>query len=434
MKLRLDRRTFLRGCGVLLPLPFLEAMMPSGSGAQMPVQKRWATFYFPHGCYHREWAATPGADGKPDAPGYLQAAMNPIRDDIVWINRLRNPQDGKGDHETAAGAFLNCGAMVLPGPNFEKSADQIVAEQLAEHYRVPSLVLSADGFQQAASCCRDVEVGLNNISYLGGTSPATKIQSPLDLFNMIFSADLSEEGRRLAALRQQRRLSVLDFNRRQTERVRATLGAADRERLGDYLDSVREVERRLQLAGMMSVCEPPAVPPADPGFLEHNQLMYDLVFLAFQCNVTPVVTFMQDFEFSDRLIDIPGVTSGHHSVSHHEENADRIAQYRLIQAFYAERFRSFVERMKSVRDADGRTLLENSVLMLCSGMTDGNSHDRTEIPMVVAGTGGGMIRTGRVIEADQPLAALYRTTMRIMGATGPAVDTFGDATMDLALA
>ena len=430
----MKRRHFLRGAGALLPLPILETLMPSIAVADPPPLRRWGIFYFPMGCYRDDFVASADAEGLPQLPSFLETALGSVRSDLLWINGLDNLQEGKGGHETAAGTFLCCGDMVLPGPEFPKSADQIVADQLSEHYAVPSLVLSAPGFQIAASCCRDVELGLNHISWRGGTTPAPKLQDPRAVFDSIFVADLSPEGIRQAALRRARRRSILDFGRNQARRLELSLIAPDRERLQAYFDSIREIERRIDLAETSTaMCTPPDAPPEGPSFEDHNQLMWDLAFLAFQCNVTPVVSFMMDFEFSDRLISIPGVSGGHHGISHHEDNGGKIDQFRLINAFYAQRFARFVERAKTVRDPDGRTLLENSVFQLCSGMSDGNDHDRRNLPMVLAGNGGGAIRTGRVIEADRPLADLYRSIMRVMGASGPDVDSFGDATTDLPL-
>lgn len=423
----MNRRTFLRGAGALLPLPLLETLAPSIAVADPPPLRRWGIFYFPMGCYRDDFRVAPDAEGLPALPGFLEPALGAVRSDLLWINGLDNLQEGKGGHETAAGTFLCCGDMVLPGPLFPKSADQIVADQLSMHYSVPSLVLSAPGFQIAASCCRDVELGLNHISWRGGTTPAPKLQDPRAVFDSIFVADLSPEGIRQAALRRARRRSILDFGRSQARRLELSLISTDRERLQAYFDSVREIERRIDVAeASVTMCAPPGAPPEGPSFEDHNQLMWDLAFLSFQCNVTPVVSFMMDFEFSDRLLAIPGVSSGHHGVSHHEDNGTKIDQYRRIQAFYAQRFAAFVERAKTVRDPDGRTLLENSVFQLCSGMSDGNDHDRSNLPMVLAGNLGGAIRTGRVLDADRPLSDLYRAIMQAMGATGPDLDTFGD--------
>ena len=431
----MKRRSFLRGAGALLPLPILETLMPSIAVADPPPLRRWGVFYFPMGCYRDDFVATADAEGLPQLPAFLEGALASVRSDLLWINGLDNLQEGKGGHETAAGTFLCCGDMLLPGPEFPKSADQIVADQLSASYSVPSLVLSAPGFQIAASCCRDVELGLNHISWRGGTTPAPKLQDPRAVFDSIFVADLSPEGLRQAALRRARRRSILDFGRTQARRLELSLITSDRERLQAYFDSIREIERRIDVAESSSaMCAPPDAPPEGPSFEDHNQLMWDLAFLAFQCNVTPVVSFMMDFEFSDRLISTPGVSSGHHGVSHHEDTAGKIDQFRAINAFYAARFARFVERAKTVRDPDGRTLLENSIFQLCSGMSDGNDHDRRNLPMLIAGNGGGAVRTGRVLEADRPLADLYRSIMRVMGASGPDVDNFGDATTDLPLA
>ncbi len=427
----LGRRALLRGLGALIPLPVLEAMMgthEASAGADTNPALRWGVFYFPHGCYNND-LLVPALDGPPQLPAHLQTALGGIASDLVWFNGLDNQQEGKGDHETAAGTFLNCGPMILPGPNLEPSADQIVAQQLGGGYRFPSLVVSAPGFQSAASCCHDVEIALNHISWLGGTTPATKIQDPRTLFDMIFAEDPTAAGQAAAELRLRQRKSILDFGDGQAQRLRNRLGQADRVRLSDYLDSVREVERRIeQNGGLPEACLQPEAPATEPAFEDHNQLMFDLVFLAFQCGLTPVATFMMDFEFSDRLVSIPGVASGHHSVSHHEEDPGKIEQLRLYGAFYAARFAAFIERMKTSVDLDGRPMLDNSIMVLGSGLNDGNAHARLDVPVMLAGRAGGRITPGRVIDANRPLADLWRTVMTAMGATGPEVDGFGDNT------
>jgi hypothetical protein len=427
----LGRRAMLRGLGALIPLPVLEAMVGSheaSAGGGAATAARWGTFYFPHGCYNNDMIV-PAVPGPPQLPTHLQTALGGIAGDLVWLNGLDNLQEGKGDHESAAGTFLNCGPMLLPGPSLSKSADQIVAEQVGGGYRFPSLVVSAPGFQPAASCCHDVEICLNNISWLGGTTPATKIQDPLVLFDMIFAEDPTAAGQAAAELRLRQRKSILDFGDEQAQRLSSKLGQSDKIRLSDYLDSVREVERRIeQNGGLPDACVQPTAPPAEPGFEDHNQLMFDLVFLAFQCDLTPVATFMMDFEFSDRLVSIAGVSGGHHTVSHHAEDPAAIEQLRLYGSFYASRFAAFIERMKAAVDLDGRPMLDNSIMAFGSGLNDGNAHARLDVPVMLAGAAGGRITPGRVIDANRPLADLWRTVMTTMGCTGPEVDGFGDST------
>jgi Protein of unknown function (DUF1552) len=426
--LRLGRRSLLRGLGALLPLPALEAMIgPAPARAAEPGAKRWATFYFPHGTHGDDWIMPAGMPLV--LPDFLQAALGPVANDLVWINRLDNQQVGKGDHESAAGCYLNCAEMVLPGPELGKSADQIVGDQLGAGFRFPSLVVSAPGYQPAASCCTDVEICLNNISWRGGTTPATKIQDPRTLFDMIFAEDPTAAGQAAAELRLRQRKSILDFADGQGARLQQRLGTTDRQRLQDYLDAVREVELRVEQQGMLpDACVQPPTPSAEPGFEEHNQLMFDMIFLALQCELTPVATFMMDFEFSDRLVSIPEVGTGHHTCSHHEEDPGKIAQLRAYNAFYAGRFAAFVQRMKDTVDLDGSPMLDNSVLVLGSGLNDGNAHKRLDLPVVLAGTAGGMITPGRAIDADRPLADLWRTIMTLVGASGPEVDGFGSNT------
>lgn len=427
MTTRLHRRTLLTGLGALIPLPMLEIMMPARSSAAEDQGLRWGVFYFPHGGFDGDWIVPAG--GPIQLPPFLQTALGGVVDDLVWLNRLDNQQPGFGDHETAAGTFMNCAPMIEAGPVLEKSADQIVASQIGGGYRFPSLVTSAPGFQPAASCCHHVEICLNNISWLGGTTPATKIQDPRVLFDQIFAEDPTAEGAAAAALRLAQRKSILDFADGQGTRLSAKLGAQDKQRLSDYLDSIREVERRIEMnGGLPDACVEPPAPAMDAGFEDHNQLMLDMIFLAFQCDLTPVSTFMMDFEFSDRLVSIPNVTSGHHTVSHHEGDQAKIDQLRAYGAWYATRFAAFVQRMKDAVDLNGQPMLDNSILMLCSGLNDGNAHARLDVPVVLAGRAGGLIEPGRAIDADRPLADLHRTIMTVMGCDGAEVDEFGDTT------
>jgi len=426
-KWQLGRRALLRGLGAMIPLPMLEAMLGPGTSSAADGQPlRWGMFYFPHGGFDGDWIVPAGPI---QLPAFLQAPLGPIADDLVWINRLDNQQAGKGDHETAAGTFLNCAAMNEIGPELAKSADQILADQIGGAYRFRTLVTSAPGFQPAASCCHDVEVCLNHISWLGGTTPATKVQDPRALFDMIFAEDPTAEGAAAAELRLRQRKSILDFADGQGVRLQDQLGAADKQRLQDYLDAVREVERRVEMnGGLPDACHQPEAPGTELSFEDHNQLMLDMIFLAFQCDLTPVATFMMDFEFSDRLVSIPNVTSGHHTVSHHESDPGKIEQLRGYGAWYAARFAGLVQRMKSAVDLNGLPMLDNSILVLGSGINDGNAHARLDVPIVIAGKAGGLITPGRAFDADRPLADLWRTIMTVMGGSGPEVDGFGDNT------
>lgn len=428
MSFHLGRRALLSGLGALIPLPMLEAMIaPRGVAAAEDQGLRWGVFYFPHGGFDGDWIVPAGAGVQ--LPAFLQTALGGLVDDLVWINRLDNLQPGFGDHETAAGTFMNCAPMIEQGPILEKSADQIVATQIGGGYRFPSLVVSAPGFQPAASCCQHVEICLNNISWLGGTTPATKIQDPRALFDMIFAQDPTAEGAAAAALRLAQRKSILDFADGQGVRLSGKLGAADKQRLDDYLAAIREVERRIEMnGGLPDACQEPEAPGTEISFEDHDQLMLDMIFLAFQCDLTPVATFMMDFEFSDRLVSIPNVASGHHTVSHHQGDQANIDQLRLYGAWYAARWAGLVERMKTSIDLNGQPMLDNSIMMLCSGINDGNAHTRLDVPVVLAGGAGGLITTGRAFDADRPLADLHRTIMSVMGCDGPEVDEFGDTT------
>jgi Protein of unknown function (DUF1552) len=423
----LARRTLLQGLGVSLTLPWLEAMVGPRALAQeaVPALPRFALFYWPMGSFHDEWKASAAPDGKVALPGFLQDALGPVREQLVWINGLSNSVAGKGDHETAAGTFLNTANMVLPGPRLAKSVDQVLSDAWAASSPIPSLVLSAPGFQQAASCCHDVEVGLNHISWRANSVPATKLQSPRDVFDKLFASGTTLEERRRAEERRRRKLSVLDFVTEDAKRLQGRLGTTDRARLDAFAQSVRETELRVAALPQPPACTAPATPASSLAFGAHNQAMFDLAALAFQCDLTRVVTFIMDFEFSDRLLPISGVTSGHHSVSHHGEDPDKVRQFRLIQAFYARRWAGFVSKLQGVQVAPGKTLLDESMVMLGSGMSDGNSHDRSKVPLVLAGRGQGKLRTPRVIDTNLPLSALFRALLRASGRPEAEIASFG---------
>ncbi len=426
----LSRRTVLRATGVSLALPWLEAMHHKAEAVEpRSTTPRLAVFYFPMGCYQREWNTTPAADGKANIPGFLNDNLKGLRDDLVWFNNVKNQTAGKGDHETAAGTFLNSAAMQLsPSVAFRRSFDQLIADALAKGANppaIPSLTLSAPGFKEASSCCRDVEAGLNYISWQGGATPTTKLQDPRDLFERMFSKGTTVDDRKKAEEARLRKLSALDLAKTQAARLRSNLGKTDRQRLEQHFESIRAVETRLQ-SSQDNSCQVPAKPQPGLSFETQNQLMFDLSALAFECDLTPIVTFIMDYEFSDRLIASPGIDSGHHSVSHHGEDANKIRQYRLIQNFYAKRYAAFVERLKNTKASAQKSVLDESAVILASGMNNGDNHLRDALPFILAGKANGKIVAGRVLNADRSVGQIFRSIMRLYGLPDKTIADFGE--------
>jgi hypothetical protein len=244
------------------------------------------------------------------------------------------------------------------------------------------------------------------------------------VFERLFATGSTTADRQKLEEARQRKLSALDLAKTQSDRLKKVLGSTDRQRLEQHFEAVRSVERRLN-AAVVSSCTPPTKPNAGLSFEDQNQLMYDLTALAFECDLTKVVTFIMDFEFSDRLIRSPGITSGHHSVSHHGENAGKISQYRLIQNFYAKRYADFVNRLASKPAGPGKTVLDESCVILASGMNNGDDHARTALPFIMSGTAHGRIAPGRVLDVQQPVATVFRSLLRLYNIPDAGVSSFG---------
>lgn len=426
-----SRRQLLRGLGASIVLPVFETTLPKKAQAA-PVNKRWGIFYIPNGVPGKDWQATETPMGLPNPPAFFGPGLKALASDLLWINGVNNPRT-TGGHETIGAGFLTHVRIFGATVNTGKSVDQVVADAIGKEYPQSSLQVTAGGFQIGGNCCRHHEASLNNISYR--TTPTAKIQDPGVVFGKIVPIDRGPAGIEAAKKRQALRKSVLDHVGAQTRRLQTELGKSDQMRMNDYLESVREVERKMVMQGAAPVAgctKPASMPTANLGFEEHMRLMMDAVFLSFQCNLTPMLTYMLDFEFSFRKIPAPGVTSGHHPVSHHGGSPGAIAQLRLIHAWYGEKFAALVARMKTARDVDGKTLLENSVLSLSPGMGDGNAHSGMDIPLIVAGGGQGRLRTGRVFAGRRQLADYHRTILRVMGANTPESESFGDGTGPIA--
>ena len=432
-KTSLPRRTFLHGMSTALALPLLDAMVPALSAmaqtAARPV-RRLGFVYIPMGANIREW--TPKVDGRIAELSPSLASLSPFLDQVTVLTNLelRNAYT-TGNHASANCAFLSCArAKRTEGTDYElgTTVDQIAAKSIGRDTPIPSLELGTDLIAQVGNCDNGFACAYqNNLSWSSPTTPLPTEADPRVVFERLFG-DGGSPDRRRAEL--QRSGSILDWMTADMARLRRELGAGDRTRLTQYLDSVREVERRIQRAEQQSALghvvdlERPATVPA--AWEDHVKLMFDLQVLALQADITRVVTFQLARETSTRTYPQIGVPEPHHPVSHHTNDPEKLAKLAKINAHHVSLFAYLVERLQATSDGDG-SLLDHSMYVLGSGMGNPDVHDHSNLPIVVAGGGAGRLRGGRHIRYAQqtPLANLHLT---LLDKVGVRLDSFVDST------
>jgi hypothetical protein len=438
-KKHLSRRTVLRGLGVSLSLPLLDSMVP----AQTPLAKtaaapkvRLALCYIPHGAVMANW--TPAAQGdKFEVPRTLMP-IAPFRDNVVVVSNLAHamaapggPGDNGGDHTRSPAVFLNGvhpkrtdGADIRAGVTI----DQIAAAQLGQETPIPSMELAIEDFSGLVGSC---DVGfscayMNTISWRTPTTPLPMEINPRAVFHRMFGDGATAEERQ-ERIAQQR--SILDAVTGQTRKLENELGAADRTRVAEYMDSVREVERRIQLAEKQNQVsgEVPESPTGIPDAHDvHTKLMFDLMTIAFQSNLTRIATFMMAREVSYRTFPMLNIAEGFHPASHHQNNADRLENLTKINTYHVSLVAHFLERMKATQDGDG-SLLDHSLILYGSGMSNSNIHNHSPLPVFVAGGAAGNLKGGRhlLYPENTPMSNLL---LSILQKSGVNVDSVGDST------
>jgi uncharacterized protein DUF1552 len=430
-KKALPRRTFLRGMGASLALPLLDAMVPSMTAlaktAADPV-RRLGFVYMPMGCDIGRW--TPPGDGRlTDLSPTLQS-LAPVMNQLTVITNLELKNAYPGTHATSNAAFLSAATAKWTESTdyyLGTTVDQVAAKAIGQQTLLPSLELAMDLLHTVGQCDNGYAcVYQNNLSWSSPTTPLPAEAHPRIVFERLFGEGGSAADRR-AALR--RRASLLDWVREDITRLQAQLGADDRARVGQYLDTVREVERRIQKAEEESadaqlpdLDRPVGVPSA---YADHARLMFDLQVLALQGDVTRVITFQLARETSTRTYNEIGVPDPHHPLTHHGNNPEKIARMARINAFHVSLFASFLEKLKATPDGDG-SLLDHSVYLYGSGMGNPNIHDHVNLPILVAGGGAGRLAGGRHITYAEPtpLANLHLT---LLEKAGVRLDTFADS-------
>jgi hypothetical protein len=424
----LARRTFLRGMGTTLALPLLDAMVPSlsamGRTASAPV-RRLGFVYIPMGSNISQW--TPQAEGRLAGLSPTLSSLTPFVDHVTVLTNLENkPAYSPGNHATSNSCFLSAvRAKMTEGSDYYLGAtvDQVAAKQIGKDTPLPSLELGLDLLTTVGNCDNGFACVYQN--YLSWSSPTTPLPYEADprvVFERLFGDGGTAADRR-ADLR--RKGSILDWVTEDMARLQRQLGPADRNKVNQYLDSIREVERRIQKAEQQAAETPlPEVdrPLGAPAAWEdHAKLTFDLQVLALQADITRVITFQLARETSTRTYPQIGVAEPHHPVSHHSNSPEKLAKLARINAYHVSLFAYFVEKLHSTPDGDG-SLLDHSMYLLGSGMGNPDVHDHTNLPIVVVGGRGGLhIKYAK----PTPLANVHLT---LLEKAGVHQENFGDST------
>jgi hypothetical protein len=443
---QIPRRTFLRGLGTLVALPMLESMVPAASAlaatAGAPTTpkgfpKRMAFVYTPNGQNMADWTpATLGADY--ELPLILEP-LKPFRSDMMVLSGLAQTRanangDGGGDHARASATFLTgCQARKTAGADIKigVSVDQIAAAKLGEQTRFPSLELSCDKGQRAGSCDSGYSCAYQfNLSWKSESMPVNPEVDPRAAFDRLFGSANVNETKEARAKRDFYNRSILDFVLDDAKRLQSNLGATDRRKVDEYLTAVRELERRIEQSAKFDLNLPPGGRKerdltGDYSFEQHIRLMFDLQVLAFQTDSTRVSTFILAHDGSNRPFPFLGISDGHHDLSHHRNDEAKKAKIAQINKFYTTQFAYFLEKMKSIKEGEG-TLLDHSMIVYGSGISDGNQHLHTNLPVILAGRGGGTVTSGRHVRVPEktPMTNLY---LSMLDRVGVPAERIGDS-------
>lgn len=439
-KKSLSRRTFLRGVGATMALPLLDSMVPAFATirdtAANPVS-RLGAIYIPHGAVLDKWIPT--SDGADYEMSPTLKTLAAFRDDVLVITNLENTPalvragEPLGGHANIMGAWLSGvhakpteGADVLAGVTM----DQLAARHFEKDTQLASLELGIEPTDLSGSC----DVGfscayINTVSWRSPTTPLPVENNPRALFERLFGdSDTTDAGARLARIKKDR--SILDSVNAEVASLRRKLGLGDRSKLTEYLEAVRDIERRIQKAEEqgdrdLPLVERPtgAIPET---FAEHVKLMMDLQVLAYQTDMTRVITFMMSKDITNRTYPEIGVRDPHHPLSHHQNKPESLEKLAKINVFHLEMFAYYLEKLQSTPDGDG-SLLDHIMLLYGSGMGDSNAHTPRDLPILLAGGGTGQIKGGRHIRVPEgtPLSNLYLTMLNKLGVRAESI---GDST------
>jgi hypothetical protein len=435
-KKHLSRRTFLRGAGVTLALPFLESMLPAQTplavSAAMP-KTRFTGVFFPHGMAPGHWV--PKAEGADFELPFIMEPLRPVLDRAVILSGLHArsaepPQGVTGSDHFVAAAYLSgvkpkktTGADISAGTTI----DQIIAEKIGQDTLLPSLQLAVEDPGASSSCGEGYSCAYtNSISWAASNAPLPMELNPQSVFERLFG-DGSDPEERAARRRQQG--SVLDMVSESLGRIRKGVGQADRARLDQYSEDIREIERRLEIARKASTDAPAInVPVGVPeSFDEHIKLQYDLTALAFQADVTRVATILGARDLTNRNYPASGTNTGFHAGSHHAESPQKIADYAKINRYHVQMLAYFLEKLKSIPDGDG-TLLDHSLVLYGSNMGNSNQHQHYDVPHILAGGASGRLKGGRHLAYPTKTVPTGNLLLSVLDIFGIHESQFGDST------
>ncbi len=435
-KRHIPRRAFLQGIGTAISLPLLDSMLP----AQTPLAKptlRLGLCFIPHGGVMANW--TPVGEGTDFKISRTLTPLEPFRNQVNVITNLAHKMaapggdgDNGGDHTRSPAVFLNGvhpkrtdGADIQAGVTI----DQMFAAKMGQETPLPSLELATEDYSGLVGAC---DVGfsctyMNTISWRTPTTPLPMEINPRVVFDRLFG-DGASTKERLERIDQQR--SILDAAMAQVRRLEGTLGAGDRNRVAEYLDTIREIERRIQLAEKQNANSSLAVPTSPAGIPdnheEHSKLMFDLMALSFQADITRVSTFMMAREVSYRTFPMLGFSESFHPASHHQNDPARLENLTKINTFHVGLLAHFLEKLRSTPDGEGN-LLDHSLILYGSGMSNSNVHNHSPLPIVVAGGAAGKMKGGRHLKYPEntPMSNLL---LSILEKAGVPQQSVGDST------
>ena len=431
-KKSIPRRTMLKGVGASFALPLLDAMIPAATAAgKTPAGqlKRLGYVFMPMGCDQSRW--TPKNEKNLDQLSPILDSLAPVKDKLTVFTNMELRPAYPGSHATSNSSFLSAArAKVTESTDYYlgTTADQVAAKQIGQETQLPSLELAMDLMQTVGQCDNGYAcVYQNNLSWSSPTTPLPAEAHPRLVFENLFGEGGTLEERK-ASLR--KRASLLDSITSEIKRLQRGLNASDRARVSEFLDSIREVERRIEKAELDArdnplpdLDRPTGVPAA---YADHARLMFELQLLAYQGDITRIISFQIARETSNRTYPEIGVPDPHHPLSHHGDNPAKVARMAKINAFHVSLFAEYLEKLKNTKEGNG-SLLDNMLILYGSGIGNPNVHDHTNLPCIVAGGGAGGMKGNRHIRYDNP-TPLSNLHLTLLDKVGVKIDSFGDST------
>jgi hypothetical protein len=417
---RLGRRLFLGGAGAVVALPFLESAMPKIARAADPVPKRFLAVYVPNGIHMPAW--TPAAQGADWELTPILSPLAAVKEKLLVLSGLANEParpDGPGDHASGTGAFLTARhPFKTEGSDIKNgiSLDQQAAATIGPLVRIPSMQLGIDGGDSAGDCDSGYSCAYaRNISWASETQPLPKVVNPSVVYDQLFGGFDPEATAAELAKRKKYRSSVLDYVTAEAKSLSPKLGASDRAKLDEYLTGVYELGKKIEKLGTGPMCTSIPEPPSSLPYAEHVTMMSDLMVLAMQCDATRIISFMMSNAGSGRSYEFIGVSGAHHEISHHQNVQENFDKLTTINTWEVEQLAYLLGKMDAI-DEGGVTMLDNSIVFFSSEIEDGNSHSHYNMPIVVAGKGGGALQSGRHVafEGDRPVSDLFVTLLNAL--------------------